>query len=52
LGLCGAPGSATFSRGHGTVDVYEGAVRLDVTLPWLLARFAHAGQRVARQKAR
>lgn len=35
---------------HGTIDVYEGAVRLEVTLPWLLARFAHAVQRVVGQR--
>ena len=37
-------------RASGTIDVYEGAVRLEVTLPWLLARFAHAVQRVVGQK--
>ena len=34
----------------GIIDVYEGAVRLEVTLPWLLARFAHAVQRVVGQR--
>ncbi len=37
-------------RASGTIDVYEAAVRLEVTLPWLLARFAHAVQRVVGQK--
>ena len=37
-------------RATGTIDVYDGAVRLEVTLPWLLARFAHAVQRVIGQK--
>jgi hypothetical protein len=34
----------------GIIDVYEAGVRLEVTLPWLLARFAHAAQRVIGQK--
>jgi putative polyhydroxyalkanoic acid system protein len=25
---------------HGTIDVYEDSVRLEVTLPWLLAKMA------------
>jgi hypothetical protein len=33
-------------RAAGFIDVYDGAVRVEVTLPWLLARFAHAAQRV------
>ena len=37
-------------RAAGFIDVYEGAVRLEVTLPWLLAKFAHAAQRVIGQK--
>jgi hypothetical protein len=37
-------------RAFGTLGVYEQAVRLEVTLPWLLARFAHAVQRVIGQK--
>ena len=37
-------------RASGTIDVNEGAVRLEVTLPWLLSRFAHAAQRVIGQK--
>lgn len=42
--------SALGQRAHGFIDVYEGAVRLEVTLPWLLARFAHAVQRVVGQR--
>ena len=38
--------SALGQRAAGFIDVYEHAVRLEVTLPWLLARFAHAAQRV------
>ncbi len=37
-------------RAAGILDVYDGAVRLEVTLPWLLARFAQAAQRVIGQK--
>jgi len=37
-------------RASGVIDIYEGAVRLEVTLPWLLAQFAHAAQRVIGQK--
>jgi hypothetical protein len=37
-------------RASGTIDVYDAGVRLEVTLPWLLARFAHAAQRVIGQK--
>ena len=37
-------------RAAGFIDVYDGAVRLEVTLPWLLAKFAHAAQRVIGQK--
>jgi len=37
-------------RAAGTSDVYDGAVRREVTLPWLLAKFAHAAQRVIGQK--
>jgi len=37
-------------RAFGTIDVYDGAVRLEVTLPWLLARFAKAAQRVIGEK--
>ena len=42
--------SALGQHAHGFIDVYEGAVRLEVTLPWLLARFAHAVQRVVGQR--
>jgi hypothetical protein len=37
-------------RAFGTIDVDDGAVRLEVTLPWLLARFAKAAQRVIGEK--
>jgi hypothetical protein len=37
-------------RASGIIDVYEGVVRLEVTLPWLLAQFAHAVQRVIGHK--
>ncbi|MGI8525617.1 MAG: polyhydroxyalkanoic acid system family protein [Pseudolabrys sp.] len=37
-------------RAAGTIDVRDDHVRLEVTLPWLLARFAHAAQRVIGQK--
>jgi len=42
--------AAMGQRAHGIIDVYEQGVRLEVTLPWLLARFAHAVQRVIGQK--
>jgi hypothetical protein len=42
--------SALGQRASGFIDVYDGAVRLEVTLPWLLARFAQAAQRVIGQK--
>jgi hypothetical protein len=42
--------AALGQHAHGIIDVYEGAVRLEVTLPWLLARFAHAVQRVIGQR--
>jgi hypothetical protein len=42
--------AALGQHAHGFIDVYEGAVRLEVTLPWLLARFAHAVQRVIGQR--
>jgi hypothetical protein len=38
--------AALGQHAFGTLDVYEQAVRLEVRLPWLLARFAHAVQRV------
>lgn len=42
--------SALGQRAVGIIDVYEAGVRVEVTLPWLLARFAHAAQRVIGQK--
>ena len=42
--------SALGQRAVGFLDVYEHAVRLEVTLPWLLAKFAHAAQRVIGQR--
>ena len=42
--------SALGQRASGTIDVGEAAVRLEVTLPWLLARFAQAVQRIAGYK--
>jgi Putative polyhydroxyalkanoic acid system protein (PHA_gran_rgn) len=42
--------AAMGQRAQGIIDVYEQGVRLEVTLPWLLARFAHAVQRVIGQK--
>ncbi len=42
--------SALGQRAHGIIDVYESAVRLEVTLPWLLAQFARAVQRVLGQR--
>jgi hypothetical protein len=42
--------SALGQHAHGTIDVYDAAVRLEVTLPWLLARFARAVQRVVGQR--
>jgi hypothetical protein len=42
--------SALGQHASGFIDVYEGAVRLEVTLPWLLAKFAHAAQRVIGQR--
>ena len=42
--------SALGQHAHGTIDVYDSGVRLTVTLPWLLARFAHAVQRVVGQR--
>lgn len=37
-------------RASGTIEVQDGAVRLEVTLPWLLAKFAQAAQRVIGQR--
>lgn len=42
--------SALGQRASGFIDVYEANVRLEVVLPWLLARFAQAAQRVIGQK--
>ena len=42
--------SALGQHAHGHIDVTEGAVRLEVTLPWLLAKFAAAVQRVVGQR--
>ncbi len=42
--------AALGQRASGIIDVYESALRLEVTLPWLLARFAHAAQRVIGHK--
>ena len=42
--------AALGQRAHGILDVYDHAVRLEVTLPWLLAGFAHAAQRVIGQQ--
>ena len=42
--------SALGQRGSVFIDVYEENVRLEVILPWLLARFAKAAQRVIGQK--
>ena len=42
--------SALGQRVSGFIDVYEANVRLEVILPWLLARFAQAAQRVIGQK--
>ena len=37
-------------RAAGIIDIGEASVRLEVTLPWLLAKFAAAAQRVIGQK--
>ncbi len=37
-------------RAAGFIDIGEANVRLEVTLPWLLAKFAAAAQRVIGQK--
>jgi hypothetical protein len=42
--------AALGQRASGSIDVYESAVRLEVMLPWLLARFAQAVQRVVGHK--
>ena len=43
-------GRSLGQRASGTIDVHEAGVRLEVTLPWLLAQFARAAQRVIGQK--
>jgi hypothetical protein len=45
----GAAGTA--ARCGDIIDVYEAGVRLEVTLPWLLAQFARAVQRVVGNRA-
>lgn len=42
--------AALGQRASGSINVYDSAVRLEVTLPWLLARFAQAVQRVVGHK--
>jgi hypothetical protein len=42
--------SALSQTATGFIDVYEEGVRVEVTLPWLLARFAQAAQRVIGQR--
>ena len=42
--------AALGQRASGTIDVGDAVVRLEVKLPWLLARFAQAVQRVVGQK--
>jgi Putative polyhydroxyalkanoic acid system protein (PHA_gran_rgn) len=42
--------SAIGQHATGSIDVGEEAVRVEVMLPWLLARFASAAQRVIGQK--
>ena len=42
--------AALGQHASGIIDVYEAGVRLEIMLPWLLARFAHAAQRVIGQK--
>ena len=42
--------AALGQRAAGIIDVADAAVRLEVTLPWLLARFAHGVQRVIGQR--
>jgi Putative polyhydroxyalkanoic acid system protein (PHA_gran_rgn) len=34
----------------GTIDVSEDQVRVEVTLPWLLGRFAHGAQTLIQQR--
>ena len=42
--------AALGQQASGFIDVYDASVRLEITLQWLLARFAHAAQRVIGQK--
>lgn len=42
--------SALMQRASGSIEVHESDVRLVVTLPWLLQKFAEAAQRVIGQK--
>jgi hypothetical protein len=42
--------SALGQHAAGFIDISEGSVRLEVTLPWLLAKFAAAAQRVIGQR--
>lgn len=41
---------AVGQRAQGSIGVYDGAVRVEVRLPWLLQRFAQAAQRVIGHK--
>lgn len=41
---------AMAQRAQGTIGVYDGAVRVEVRLPWLLQRFAEAAKRVIGHK--
>lgn len=41
--------SAVGQHAQGSIDVGEQSVRVEVTLPWFLARFAQAAQRVIGQ---
>src|SRR3974390_631158 len=42
--------AALGQRASGIIDVYESGVRLEVTLPWLLAAFPPCAQRVIGHK--
>jgi hypothetical protein len=43
--------SALSQPASGTIDVYEDHVRLEVVLPWLLAKFAQAADHMIRRQA-
>jgi hypothetical protein len=43
--------TAMKQQASGTVDVAEDHVRLEVTLPWLLAGLAHGAQAMIRERA-